>query len=100
MNHLTSDQLQEYADGLAENPEYQLHIRSCPACRADLKTFRELDRALRRIPLERVSSDFTGQLMSRLGVKESASFAWTILKNAAPFLASPSCLVFSSPSFN
>jgi anti-sigma factor RsiW len=87
MNHLTTTQMQEYADGLSEGSGYESHVRSCAECRMNLKRFRDLEKTLRRIPLERVSSGFTEGLMKQLGVRESSSFAWAILKNLAPLLA-------------
>ncbi|MBI1805721.1 MAG: hypothetical protein HYR76_01565 [Ignavibacteria bacterium] len=88
MNHLTSNQLQDYADGVAtDRNDLEIHLRTCPVCTARLDALRKLETALRSVPLDRVSTDFTETMMKRLGIKESPSFAWTIFRNMAPLFA-------------
>lgn len=88
MNHLTPNQLQDYAEGVAmDRNNLEIHVRRCPDCMAKLDTIRKLDTVLRSVPLDRVSTSFTEKVMKQLGIKEAPSFAWTIFKNLAPLFA-------------
>jgi anti-sigma factor RsiW len=89
MNHFTSTQLQEYADGYYDtekSDELELHLQSCTECATNIKVFIRIDSALRKLPLDEVSTDFTQHVMARLSVKESSSVTWSIFKNLAPLL--------------
>ena len=51
-----------------------------------LKSFKQIETALRSIPHEQVSPNFTQRVMERLRIRESHSFVWSIFKNIAPLL--------------
>lgn len=90
MNHLSIEQIDEFVDGALEPrrmEEIDLHLRTCEECRGKLLALRRFDRMLRRLPPQRVSPAFTTRVLSSLGVDESPSLAWTILKNLAPLVA-------------
>ena len=87
MNHLTFTQLQEYADGLANaqiRGEIDIHLQTCTECTAKFKAFRQIDFALRKLPLDDASPDFIQRVMARLKTKESPPIIWSIFKNLAP----------------
>jgi len=87
MNHLTSTQLQEYADGSANaqiRDDIEIHLQTCAECTAKYKAIRQIDSALRKLPLDDASPDFTQTVMARLKIKESPSIIWSIFKNLAP----------------
>ena len=89
MNHLTSTQLQEYADGFTDVQicsEIEVHLQTCAECTTKLKAFRQIGSALRKLPLDDASTDFTQMVMAQLKIKDSPSFIWSIFKNLAPIL--------------
>jgi hypothetical protein len=86
MNHLNTIQLEDSINGM-KDAETDLHIRTCQECRAKLRALQQFDRALGHLPLERTSDDFSVRVMRQLGIKESPSFAWLVLKNLAPLVA-------------
>ena len=86
MNHITSRQLQEYIDGI--HPlDIEDHLRVCGDCRRQVMSFQHLERELRRIPPDRVPADLTGKILNRLGIRQSTSFGWMLMKNLAPLFA-------------
>ena len=90
MNHPTSLQLREFVDKViagVDDQEINIHIRACDECRSKLRVFRQFDRALQRELLVHTSRDFSAQVMKRLGIQESTSFAWNIVKNLGPVIA-------------
>jgi hypothetical protein len=86
MKHLSAQELQDYAEGAREN-EQELHLRMCGECGKRLDSLRALERALRALPSDRPSRNFTANVLQRAGVRESATFAWVMLKNLAPLVA-------------
>ncbi|MDI6766825.1 MAG: hypothetical protein QME52_08395 [Bacteroidota bacterium] len=87
MKHLTSDQLQEFADGFIDpqcRNEIDLHLITCDECSGKMKSLRLFESTLKNIPLERVDPKFTQRVMEHLRIKESPSFLWAIFKNLAP----------------
>jgi hypothetical protein len=86
MNHPGIQQLQEYADGV-RSEGVERHLRSCASCRTRLERLHELEGALRRLPLENVAPEFTERVMKQIGIRESANFGWSIVRNLAPFVA-------------
>jgi anti-sigma factor RsiW len=90
MNHLTNDDLYAYADGnLPEEDRMKadLHLRGCASCRERSGAIRTLDRAIRSVPLERASPGLSREVLSRLGLRETPSWVYTLLKNIAPLVA-------------
>jgi len=88
--HLTTRELLEYVDGSIDPPrrdEIDRHIHKCPDCQAWIRGDKELERTLRRIPLEHPAAQFTGRVMNRIGIAEMPSFAWIVVKNLAPLVA-------------
>ena len=86
MKHLTPLQLLEYRDGLRGDEE-ELHLPTCQECSEKLRALQWVEEAIQRVELEKVSPNFTERVMTRLGVKESPSLAWTIFQNLAPLFA-------------
>jgi anti-sigma factor RsiW len=86
MNHLTSDQVQEYVDG-ALSSDVELHLRGCSLCQSRVNAFRTIDRSLRSLPLEEASPKFTERVLRELGLRSTPSFTWLFFRNLAPFLA-------------
>jgi len=86
MSHPTDQQLQELADGLRAAP-VELHLRSCPSCRQRVERLHDFERALRSLPVDHLSPDFTQRVMKQIGIRESATFGWSIVRGLAPFLA-------------
>lgn len=90
MNHPTPSQLQDYLDGLPgdfSREDIGSHLHSCVRCRAQVDALEALDAALRNVPPEQVSAGFTGRVMASLGVSESSTLLWKLLKNLAPLVA-------------
>ena len=90
MNHLTFQQLQDYADKLptiTDSREIELHLRMCNECSDRLNAFQNFDSVLRRVPLERVSGEFTHNVMKKLRLNKPPSYAWKIFESLAPILA-------------
>lgn len=88
--HITDAVLQEYIDTIAdESLKYAVeeHLKSCSSCTARLMAFRELDRAIRKIPLERVSRHFTPRVMAAVGIRRSESLMRQIAMNLLPLAA-------------
>lgn len=87
MNHITSELIQEYSDGVL-NTEMQniikMHLAGCKLCRDNLNSFQVVDSALQKMLLENTNPHFTHRVMERLGIKESPSIIWSIFKNLAP----------------
>jgi hypothetical protein len=86
MNHLTSEQIQGYIDGMSTS-DLDLHLRTCPSCQQNVKALQAVDRSLRSIRLEQPSQRFTERVMKELGVTTAPSFAWMLFRNIAPLLA-------------
>jgi hypothetical protein len=89
MNHLRNEELQEFADGFYDEQiraQIELHLRTCTDCRARVEGLAKLRDIIRRVPAERVSYSFTNRVMRRIGVRESSSFLWFLLKNIAPII--------------
>ncbi len=87
MSHIPTGLLQEFLDGVPgeeERARVSAHLAGCPECRSSLDALRALDRALRQMPAETAPGDFTTRVMRRLGLEDSPSFVWAILKNVAP----------------
>ena len=73
MNHLTTEQLHDYIDGNTEvtsRNEIEMHLRACSECKKNVGELKRLNAAIRQMPLERVSEDFTERVMKELGLKE------------------------------
>lgn len=90
MIHLTSEQLQDYLDtrlSTADATHVEAHCESCPRCATVLAELRVLHSALRRLPLEKVSPEFTERVLTRLRVSTAPSLLWNILRNLAPILS-------------
>lgn len=86
MNHLTHQQFFEAVEGLLSN-EVELHLRMCPQCQQTMTNYKQAERALHNVSLEKVSSNFTMKVMRQIGLKEPSSFAWSLSKNIAPIFA-------------
>ena len=86
MNHLTQQQFLEAVEGPLSN-ELEFHLRSCHQCEQTMNTYKQAERALHNVPLEKVPENFTTTLMRQIGLKESSSFAWSLSKNIAPIFA-------------
>ena len=86
MNHLTSAELQDHIDG-GGREETADHLRICRECQSSLAQIRQIENALRMVPLEQPSSGLTEHVMRRLGIRQSPSFSWLLMKNLAPLLA-------------
>jgi predicted anti-sigma-YlaC factor YlaD len=86
MNHPTTQQLQEYADGVRPE-QLELHLHACPSCRGRVEFIGNLERSLRSLPRESVPPEFTQRVMKQIGIRESATFGWSVVRNLAPFVA-------------
>ena len=86
MNHLTSDQIQDFIDGVISN-EAELHLRQCSPCQSKMRAYKKLDRTLRSVPLDEPPQNFTQRVMQQVGVRQLPSFSWTLFKNLAPLFA-------------
>ncbi|MBA4312576.1 MAG: hypothetical protein C0417_08090 [Chlorobiaceae bacterium] len=89
MNHLTSELIQEYLDGLVTTDirnSIEIHLDDCNICRDKMKSYQAIDSALKTMPCENANPYFTQRVMERLGIKESPSIIWSIFKNLAPLL--------------
>ncbi len=87
MNHLTSFQLQEYADRLldaAVAKEFEAHLRECEECSGRMASFQRLETELRKVPLEHVSENFTIRVLAAIRLKNNFDFARDALKNLIP----------------
>ena len=89
MNHLTRNMLFEAAEEFPSG-EITDHLLACEECRVLLGEFRKINTALKRMPLERPSRDFTEHVLTRLGILARPSIGWMMLKNLAPIILSPS----------
>ena len=90
MNHPKIDTLYEYVDlVLSDATRFAIeeHLAMCPQCRLRVEGMRRMDAALRRIPREEISPDFTSRVVKKLGPHESESVSWKILKSLAPVAA-------------
>jgi predicted anti-sigma-YlaC factor YlaD len=84
--HLTNNELLEYTDGLTDSLRSLAadeHLRACPRCSSRLQMLRRLERAVRKIPSERVSESFTQRVMVVVGLGRS-SFARQLFANFLP----------------
>lgn len=54
---------------------------------------RQLEQALRLLPMDRPSAKFTDGVMKRLHIVEPISLGWTLLKNLAPIFALSAIIV-------
>ncbi len=86
MNHLTSQQIQEYLEKRATN-EIELHLGGCRQCRRKADAAGMLERTLRSIPLEKAPPGFTERIVEQLGIRQRASFSWFLFKSLSPILA-------------
>ena len=86
MTHLTDDTLFAAAGGQID-PGASSHLESCVECRARLASVRSLERALRAIPLEEPSPALAGAVLARIGLRESPSWLYTLLRNVGPLVA-------------
>jgi len=86
MSHLTMAQLLEYVDGV-RNDIVSAHLSGCAECRAQLQSLIAMDQRIRAIPPDHPTDLFGPQVMSRLGVRESSSLVWTVVRNLAPLIA-------------
>jgi RNA polymerase sigma factor (sigma-70 family) len=70
-NHIADDDLQAYLDGRLEESRVRSlegHLEKCPPCSLELARARELDQALRRVPLEVTSPAFTASILHTVGL--------------------------------
>jgi hypothetical protein len=88
-HHLTDDQLFEHADALAGSDAAfaAAHLEGCAECRGRLASFRSVEGALRRVPLERPSPALARAVLARIAGAEAPSWVYTLLKNVAPLVA-------------
>ncbi len=86
MNHLTQEQIDEASAG-GIPAETGLHLHGCSECQARLHASKKLDRALRKIALDRAGSNFTDTVLRQIVVGSATPFAWTLFKNLAPVIA-------------
>ena len=86
MNHLSLIQLQGVMAGDG-TPDETLHIAQCAACSARIGELKRVDTALRSLPADRTTEEFSEKVMRRLGVRTSSSIAWILFKNLAPAVA-------------
>jgi hypothetical protein len=96
MNHLTSFEMQEYLDALLSvdrKKEIDDHCAQCSQCSATLRSMQRLDAALRKMPVEKASQNFTRRVMTALEPQKSSGFLWLIFRNLAPFLGTVTILV-------
>ena len=89
MEHITEQILQEFIEKRLSSQETRIvssHLSGCSSCNEQMKSYSLLHRTIKQIPLEKVSSDFTTQLLKKLNIKEAPSFLWNLLTNIAPLL--------------
>lgn len=90
MKHFTSDRIQDYIDGIVDENfriEIESHLPTCIECTEKYKVIKKLEETLRKLPLEQVDTNFTHKVMTKLGIQESPSIVWSVLKNIAPIFA-------------
>jgi anti-sigma factor RsiW len=84
--HVTTDQLNLLIDGrLPESEAYLMsnHLASCDMCRSLHARLRDVDRALRGLPLETTSAEFTGRVMGLILTRRRSPVLFRILENVA-----------------
>ncbi|MBI5020288.1 MAG: zf-HC2 domain-containing protein [Ignavibacteriales bacterium] len=87
MNHIISEIIQEYLDGVLNTEmkdNIKMHLDECSICRDNLNSFQVVDSALHQMRVENTKPQFTHDVIKRLGIKESPSIIWSIFKNLAP----------------
>jgi anti-sigma factor RsiW len=86
--HLTDFQAQALVDGAlsgAEAPELERHVAGCPACQANVATYRMLAAALDDLEVPGLPADFTDGVLARIDARERS--AARERKHAAVILA-------------
>jgi anti-sigma factor RsiW len=93
MTHIPHITLQEYFDRLLHSEdvaEVERHLGVCEKCASLLQFLKETEGAVRRIPLERPSPDFTQRVMRRIGLVGAKSLlrhlAFSLLPLVGVFL--------------
>jgi hypothetical protein len=89
MQHLTSYELQEYIDRVLDarkQAEVESHLGGCRECSDRCAALRLIDAELRRMPLERVSANFTERVMRSLRLDGRASFFKQLTVNLLPLI--------------
>ncbi len=89
MNHPRNEELQEFADGFCDEQtraRIELHLRTCTDCKARVESLVNLRDIMQRVLVEKVPYSFTNRVMRRIGIRESSSFLWFLLKNIAPIV--------------
>ncbi len=90
MNHFSLSQIQEYADGIlneASSKELEIHLKTCNECSIKMAVLKNIEVAIRTVPLVYAQSNFTQRVMSKLSTEEVSDFAWGILKSLAPIIS-------------
>jgi len=74
MNHLTDEQIQEFAEGLMpeKNNEIEEHLKSCRNCRVEVEAYRNLFAELNEEMDSALSNTFVDSVMTKIAMESSA----------------------------
>lgn len=98
VTHYTDEQFFRLIDGDIdpdERTETRDHLSTCSRCRERFESLAGFNRALRRMPLSRVSPFFTRTVLSAAGVKQLDSAPYRLLEYAAGLFGLLVVLAFS-----
>jgi len=88
--HCSPSEIQDYVTGVlspADRHRCEEHFARCRSCRSTLHAVTRIDLALRSIPVERVSPNFTQNVMNRISRELNAPLAFKVLEKLAHLFA-------------
>ena len=72
-DHRSRAELQAYVDGQAVGDAVRRHLATCERCRGLVEDLRQIDLAMRSLPLERVEASFAERIMAQVGVPTASA---------------------------
>ncbi|MBI5471419.1 MAG: zf-HC2 domain-containing protein [Ignavibacteriae bacterium] len=84
--HVRDELLQMYVDSrldATESAAVRQHLLTCRVCSSAHFSLTQLDRGLRSLPTERLASDFSSRVMTKLSIAPRSPFLFKAIENMA-----------------